>query len=59
MLRSQQNGVNSLKEILKPYGIYNAEEKCLYLNDNKHLQNHYIMNQLKELKIKIQLDLFT
>lgn len=49
----------NIAEELKPYGIYKSEEKCLYLNDNKHLQNAYLTRRLRDLKIKIQLDLFT
>lgn len=49
----------NITETLKPYGIYNSEEKCLYLNDNRHLKNTYLIKWLKDLKIKIQLHLFT
>lgn len=44
---------------LKPYGIYKPEEKCLYLKDNKYLQDENLLKILKMYNIKIQLDLFT
>lgn len=55
----QHNGKNSLEQELEPYGKYVAEENCLYLKDNKVLMSAYLLERLKALKIKIQLDLFT
>lgn len=48
-----------LETTLKPYGVYNSEEKCLYLNNNKHIKNKNLLDLVRGLKIKIQLDLFT
>jgi len=44
---------------LSLYGLYKDEEKCLYLNDNKHLKNESFLKLVRDLSIKIQLDLFT
>jgi hypothetical protein len=59
MVSIKHNGVNNLEDKLQSFGVYNSEEKCLYLNNNKHLQNAYLTKLVKDLKIKIQLDLFT
>jgi len=48
-----------LTEKLSLYGLYKDEEKCLYLNDNKHLKNESFLKLVRDLSIKIQLDLFT
>lgn len=48
-----------LKKTLSEWGLYKAEENCIYLYNNSYLTNKKLTNLLKSHKIKIQLDLFT
>jgi len=47
-----------LIDYFSKYGIYNEEERCLYLDDNKHLKIESLLENLKTYKIKVQLELF-